>query len=249
MILENLHLYIWIWIGLAIVLLPVQIFITAPYGRHHSKNWGPGMDNRLGWTLMEIVSPLVFSWFFLNGEAEKSWMSWLLFVLWNLHYLNRSIIFPWRTNTKGKKIPISIALFAVCLNLINGFFNGYMLGNFSWETPAIIITGLGLILFLSGAFINITSDSMLIQLRQNTSSKAYHIPKGFLFEKISCPNHFGEILEWFGFALMAWNLAALSFFIWTFCNLAPRAFSHHKWYKQNFKNYPDNRKAVIPFLW
>jgi steroid 5-alpha reductase family enzyme len=28
---------------------------------------------------------------------------------------------------------------------------------------------------------------------------------------ISCPNHFGEIIEWIGFAVIAWNLPALSF--------------------------------------
>jgi 3-oxo-5-alpha-steroid 4-dehydrogenase 1 len=246
---NNLETYIWIWIGLALLLFPIQLFITAPYGRHHSKKWGPEMDNRVGWTLMEIISPLVFSWFFLNGDAEKTWMSWFLFGLWNLHYLNRSFIYPWRTKTTGKKIPFSIVIFAICFNLVNGFFNGYMLGNFSWESPFWLITVAGLILFLSGFYINYKSDSMLIGLRRKTDSSSYQIPKGFLFEKISCPNHFGEILEWLGFALMAWNLAAFSFFIWTFCNLAPRAFSHHKWYLRHFNNYPAERKAVIPFLW
>ena len=38
------------------------------------------------------------------------------------------------------------------------------------------------------------------------------------------------------------------FFIWTFINLVPRAISHHKWYKDNFKDYPKNRKAIIPKL-
>ena len=76
----------------------------------------------------------------------------------------------------------------------------------------------------------------------------YKIPKGGLFKYISCPNHFGEILEWIGFAIMCWNLAAFAFAIWTVANLIPRAVSHHKWYKENFENYPTKRKAVIPFL-
>ena len=62
------------------------------------------------------------------------------------------------------------------------------------------------------------------------------------------PNHFGEIMEWLGFALMCWNLASLSFVVWTCSNLLPRALHHHKWYLQHFADYPKDRKAVIPFL-
>jgi hypothetical protein len=69
-----------------------------------------------------------------------------------------------------------------------------------------------------------------------------------LFEWISCPNLFGEIVEWFGFALMCWSLPALSFAIWTAANLIPRALSHHAWYRGHFPDYPQARRAVIPFV-
>jgi len=58
----------------------------------------------------------------------------------------------------------------------------------------------------------------------------------------------GEIIEWIGFAMMAWNLAALSFAIWTIVNLLPRAIDHHKWYRRYFAGYPEKRKAIIPFI-
>ena len=76
----------------------------------------------------------------------------------------------------------------------------------------------------------------------------YHIPNGFLYRYISAPNYFGEIIEWFGFAIILWNLSALSFALWTAYNLIPRALNHHQWYKQYFANYPTRRKAVFPFL-
>ena len=56
----------------------------------------------------------------------------------------------------------------------------------------------------------------------------------------------GEIIEWSGFALMCWNLPALSFAVWTAANLIPRALSHHAWYRRTFPDYPPGRKAVIP---
>jgi 3-oxo-5-alpha-steroid 4-dehydrogenase 1 len=66
---------------------------------------------------------------------------------------------------------------------------------------------------------------------------------------VSCPNHLGEIVQWFGFALMAWNLPALSFAVWTAANLIPRAVVHHRWYRAHFSEYPAGRRAVVPGVW
>ena len=176
---------------------------------------------------------------------------WFFFSLWILHYINRSIIYPFRTKTTGKQIPVLIVLFAIIFNSVNGWSNGYYLGalgpvySIDWfYSPPFII---GSILFFSGAIINIKTDNYLLQLRK-PGDKEYAIPKGGLFKYISCPNHFGEILEWLGFAVLCWNIAAAGFAIWTAANLIPRAMSHHKWYLKNFEKYPADRKAVIPFL-
>ena len=61
---------------------------------------------------------------------------------------------------------------------------------------------LGILLFGIGSFINIDSDRRLRNLRQN-SEKGYKIPSGGIFEYVSAANYFGEILEWWGFALAA----------------------------------------------
>ena len=58
----------------------------------------------------------------------------------------------------------------------------------------------------------------------------------------------GEMLEWAGFALMSWSLPGLSFAIWTCANLIPRALWRHRWYHQQYGNYPRIRRAVIPGL-
>jgi steroid 5-alpha reductase family enzyme len=95
--------------------------------------------------------------------------------------------------------------------------------------------------------INIKSDDILFALRDDGST-GYKIPSGGLFEKVSCPNYLGEIIEWTGWAIATWSLAGATFAIWTVCNLAPRALAHHKWYKEEFEEYPENRKALVPFL-
>jgi len=74
------------------------------------------------------------------------------------------------------------------------------------------------------------------------------IPRGWLFEYISCPHYFGELLEWAGWALMTWSVSGLAFFVFTFANLFPRAVASHRWYRKQFPDYPSKRKAVIPFI-
>jgi len=95
-------------------------------------------------------------------------------------------------------------------------------------------------------YINKTADKHLISLRTNNES--YQIPYGGMFKYISCPNHFGEVIEWIGFMLIASNLPSITFAIWTFCNLSPRSLNHHKWYKEKFDNYPKKRKAILPYI-
>lgn len=238
------------WIALALVLFPIQLLVTAPYGRHIRSGWGPAIPNRLGWFAMEIVSLAVFVSLFLAGSTEKRLPAWILFTAWTLHYTNRSLIFPWRMKTRGKTIPLLIVLWAIVFNVVNAGLNGSALGTLyiypvAWLADPRFLVGLAI--FIAGAAINIASDNSLIALRKG-GVEGYAIPSGGMFEIVSCPNHFGEIVQWFGFALMCWNLAGLSFAVWTASNLIPRALSHHHWYRARFADYPVRRKAVIPFL-
>lgn len=249
---QNISLAAWAWIGLALLLLPFILKNKAPYGRYVSSKWGITIPNKLGWFLMEIISPAMLLGSFFWSAQPKSGFAIFLVLLWCLHYFNRSIIFPLRTKTNGKVIPLTLVLFAIIFNGINALLNGCYLGNFTttpnWNTNEIIRIAGGFLIFISGAYINIRSDNILLNLRQPGES-SYKIPQGFLFKYISCPNLLGEMIEWIGFAIMAWNIPALSFAVWTIANLAPRTFHLHQWYVANFDNYPRNRKALLPFLW
>ena len=168
-----------------------------------------------------------------------------------IHYLNRGLIFPFRIRTSGKLIPILIVLFAFGFQIVNRFLNGMALGWFgsdyqqNWlSQPNFLI---GSVCFVAGWLINISSDEILLKLRQPKETE-YRIPQGGFYKWISCPNFLGEIILWSGWAIMCWNLAALSFAIWTLSNLVPRAIAHHKWYRSVFPDYPAERKAIFPGL-
>jgi 3-oxo-5-alpha-steroid 4-dehydrogenase 1 len=212
------------------------------------------INNKWGWFIMELPSLLIMSYFLLRGTHSMHSYVWILFALWILHYTNRTIIYPLSIKATPKKMPLVITGNAILFNLVNAGLNGYYLAelapaeqyNLEWLSSPHFI--LGAVLFVAGMGINWMADAMLIKLRKHGNT-GYQIPKGFLFEYISAPNLLGEIIEWSGFAIMAWNLPALSFAVWTFANLVPRAKDHHNWYKKYFPDYPARRKAVFPFLY
>ena len=243
---------LFVWIGLAIVLFPIQLKITAPYGRHTHKSWGPLISNKLGWIFMELPSLIIMPLCFYLTQGEKTWLSWLFPTIWFFHYFNRTFIYPFRIRTKGKQMPLLIMIMAIFFNLMNGSMNGIYLaenaGNYTEAWLWDIRFWFGMMLFIGGMIINWQSDTILINLRK-PGETGYKIPQGGFFNWISCPNHFGEIIEWTGFAIMTWSISGLAFAIWTAVNLIPRALDHHKWYHKTFENYPKSRKGVIPFLW
>jgi hypothetical protein len=245
------NLLVWGWILLGVLVLIILLFVKAPYGRYSSGKWGVTISNRWGWFLMEIISPVVFLIFFLRGETEKNFIVWFIAGLFLLHYANRSLIYPFRIKTKGKKMPLLVVSMAVFFNVANGSILGYSLGNLqalyspTWMSDFRFISGT--LLFFTGMYINLSADEKLIHLRKNNPDE-YRIPFGGMFNLISCPNFFGEMVEWLGYALLCWSLPAFSFFVWTFCNLVPRALNHHRWYRQFFPEYPVQRKAVFPWI-
>lgn len=244
-------LLVWLWTVIALVIFLVLMFVTAPYGRHSNRKWGVTIPDRIGWFIMEVPALIIFLYFIITGTAEKTVTVWIIASLYVAHYINRAVIFPWRIRVRGKQMPLAIALMAVCFNFVNAGFLGYYGGSLNthfttgWLRDPRFIAGL--IIFITGMAINISSDEKLIHLRKKSSGD-YQIPRGGYFEKVSCPNFFGEIIEWGGYAVLCWSLPAFSFFIWTFCNLLPRGLAHHKWYKSHFADYPLDRKAVFPYI-
>lgn len=250
---EIFQLIAYIWLAIAIIVHITLFFVKAPFGRHTSEKWGISINNKLGWFIMELPSLLIMLYFLFWGSNSFKTFAWILFTVWIIHYFNRTFIYPIRIKPTEKKMPLFIVGNAIFFNLINAGLNSYYLAELApiksyssnWLTSPLFIVGI--ILFFSGMFINIKSDMMLINLRKKGET-GYKIPKGFLFKYISSPNLFGEIIEWGGFALMAWNLPALTFLVWTFANLVPRAKNHHDWYIENFEEYPKERKIVFPYL-
>lgn len=240
------------WLGLAIVSFIVLLVIPVPYGRYVRRGWGMTVKNQIGWFVMESSSPIIFFICFVVGQNSKTLTAIVFLVMWEVHYLHRAFIYPFRLRGKDKRMPIIIMLSGLLFNMINSFFIGHFLFSISvvylsrWLLDSRFI--FGSVLFLIGFVINLQSDHILLNLRRFGESD-YKIPFGGLFRWVSCPNYLGEIIEWFGWGIATWSLPSLVFAVWTVANLVPRSRSHHLWYKQRFSTYPFERKALIPRLW
>ena len=240
----------YIWLTLAVIVFLILIFVKAPYGRHRTKGWGVEISAKNGWIIMESIPAVLLTVILILGH-NRDLVVLFFWAIWTAHYVNRAWAWPNRAKLEQKLMPLSVVILAVIFNTVNCLLNGIWLFDLSggyelsWITDPRFI--FGVVIFFFGMILNIKSDDILFSLRDDGST-GYKIPRGGLFEKVSSPNYLGEIIEWIGFAIATWSLAGFTFAIWTFCNLAPRAFAHHRWYKEEFSDYPEDRKALIPFV-
>ena len=240
---------VWAVFAVAVLTFVSLLRLTAPYGRHYSgRGWGPEMSNRAGWIVMELPATALFAFIYFMGDAASEPVPLILLGIWQCHYLNRTFVYPFRTRTAGKKMPIVVAGSGFAFNAVNGYVNARVISQFGeygvgWLGDPRFLAGLAV--FGTGFALNLHSDNILLGLRK-LGGAGYAIPRGGAFRYVSCPNYLGELLEWAGWALATWSLGGLAFFAYTAANLVPRALSHHRWYRARFEDYPANRKAVIP---
>ena len=98
------------WLMLSPLIFTSLFFIVAPYGRHIKSGWGPALDSKLGWVIMEACSPIIFAICFILGKAPLSIPSVIFLLMWEAHYIHRAFIYPFSLKSSRDKMPLSIAL-------------------------------------------------------------------------------------------------------------------------------------------
>ncbi len=240
------------WVILAAIIFVVLFFITAPYGKFTRGGWGPSVNRTAGWVIMESPAVLTMILFFVLGNRQVNPVAIAFLILWQIHYLQRTFVFPFRMRGDKKGITLVTVLLGVIFNVGNGYLNGRYLFTLSspytvswFGSPFFIV---GVLLFFIGLGINIHSDAVLRSLRK-PGETGYQVPQKGMFRYVSAGNYFGEIIEWTGWAVATWSISGFVFLIWTAANLVPRAKSQLKWYRATFPDYPKERKAILPFVY
>lgn len=239
---------------MAVVVFVSLFFVDAGYGRFYAPKWGPAIDNRLGWMLMEapvFVAMLLLWWL---SDRREDGIRLVFLLLFELHYFHRAFVFPWLMRGRSK-MPLSIIGTAVLFNTLNAYMQGGWLFYVSpvdyysadWLTSLPFLAGTAL--FLLGMGVNIHSDRIIRNLRK-PGDTAHYLPRGGMFRWVTSANYFGELVEWTGFAILTWSVSGAVFALWTFANLAPRAARIYNGYRQEFPEQLDTRttKRIIPFI-
>ena len=255
MSIQSFHLFLIIMAVMALVVFVSLFFVDAGYGKFYNPKWGPAINNKLGWVLMEspVFVAMLLLWLFSDRRGDLVRLAFLF--LFELHYIQRSFVFPFRM--RGDSVmPLSIVLMGVTFNVANALMQGGWIYYISpadyypsdWLTDPRFIGGF--LVFIIGMYINIQSDDIIRNLRKEGDSNHY-LPKGGMFRYVTSANYFGEFVEWVGFAILTWSWAGAVFALWTVANLAPRAARIYDKYKTEFGDELDTKKVkrMIPFIY
>lgn len=244
--------------GFAAFVLIGGLFGQSPYGRFATAKLGLNLNPKLGWWLMEIPATVVFLVCYLSGPNRFEPTSLVLAGIWLLHYANRGWFFPLSIRqVPGKRgsFNISVLGMGMFVTTLHGYLNGMLFSHdyfgqygTDWLTdPRFLI---GLVVYLSGFALLVSSESIVRNLRDKNDPGAteYKVPYGGGFRFVTSPTYLGELLAWSGFALLTWALPGVLILLITVGNLVPRAFATHRWYREKFADYPAERKALIPYV-
>ena len=250
----------WLHIGLiilcfllAIINLIVQFCTIIPYGRFDVGAGRCRVNQRIAFGLSDGIPGIVLFTlaYFMTGTRFNGAANIVMYCLFIIHYINRAIITPITNRHSRSTVVFWIPIVNTLVNALFHYVNADYIGsaNFCqgyYFDPRFI---LGIIIMITGFIINRVADAQLICLRENYKDNSYKVPKGPLYFLISQPNYLGEMIEWFGWALLTWSLSGVVWFLFVASTHIPRARANHRWNQKEFDDYPKRRKALIPFIY
>ncbi|XP_034040750.1 3-oxo-5-alpha-steroid 4-dehydrogenase 2b [Thalassophryne amazonica] len=223
--------------------------VQTSYGRHMKLSTQTRtIPAKLAWFVQGMACLMILLLLLLTQHKPSTMGKYLLLGMFGIHYFHRTFIYS--LLTRGQAFPLCVMVRGSMFCTLNSFVQGHYLlhcAEFEDRWSADYRFKIGCVMFYVGMAINIHSDFILRNLRKS-GEVLYKIPRGGLFEYVSSANYFGEIVEWFGFAIATWSLSALSFAVFSLCFVGPRAYYHHRFYIEKFRDYPKSRKALIPFI-
>ncbi|KAG7948985.1 hypothetical protein I3843_13G037700 [Carya illinoinensis] len=114
--------------------------------------------------------------------------------------------------------------------------------------PPVDLKYLGILLFLVGIIGNFYHHFLLSKLRRGEGDKEYRIPNGGLFNLVICPHYLFEIIDLLGMSFISQTLYAFCLTLDFAFYLIARSYATRRWYLSKFEDFPEDVKALIPYV-
>jgi len=209
--------------------------------------FGPGVIHSLFYLLPQVFYSDPVS------SAGRHRYQTLAYACVMLHYLKRLYESAYVHRFSNPTMPIR-NIFKNCAHywMLGGLFIAYYVYH-----PLFTPTALGdtVVYALAAVFVlaelgNLHAHITLRDLRP-AGTKTRGVPRGGMFEFVTCANYTYELLAWLVFAIFTQTFTSWLFFVVSFAQIAEWAVKKHKLQKAEFAStgqLPKGRKILIPFI-
>lgn len=195
--------------------------------------------------LIYLLRPYIFGTELGTSPLHETQM--IALVLFTLHFVKREFETLFVHKFSSGYMPIFNLFKNSSYYWGYAFFVAYFVLHPQFTSPCMTQVYIGAAAMVVFELMNLYCHVYLSGLRPAGSTER-KIPRGFLFELVSCPNYLVEILSWVAFTVMTNSLPSLLFTLSGAGQMLIWALGKHRRYKKEFPEYPKNRKALIPFI-
>jgi very-long-chain enoyl-CoA reductase len=167
--------------------------------------------------------------------------------LWEIHFVRRTLESALLHRYGKPSVPFGDAIQEYVYYWAFSAFIAWSITRDGYAVAKDPLTIAGLAVFSIGEAGNFVAHVMLARFRPE-ETRLRVIPKGFLFDAVSCPNYLFEILTWIGFAMVVRVSGASLFALASAGILADWARKRHAAYLAEFADYPKTRKRLVPYV-
>lgn len=218
-----------------------KALLTISYSKFRQEG-GLEMDSRLGMLLIYFIPFLAHIPAVMLFNVEPLFEAQQLFSLAILtHFAKRCyevLVVHKYSGPIGLPTVIQITAGYTAVSV----YAAYLLPLVPTQINAIVIVGI--IFFILGQGFNFYHHYLLAKLREQ--EEGYFIPHGGLFEKVSCPHYFFEVMAWIGIALISRHIDMFLLALMMGSYLTGRSVKATEWYREKFPDYPSDRKHIFP---
>jgi very-long-chain enoyl-CoA reductase len=207
---------------------------------------GPRFHNALSYGVAALIFAAIAT--ILGTHA------WLPTLLWIGHFSRRTLESLFVHRYSGRPVPPADYLVEYLYYWGFATWIAWSLSDSNWSLPAAVQTYAAVAIFLLGQLGNGWAHLKLRALRSRRGTTDRAIPRGGLFEWVSCPHYMFEILSWCGFALLTRVWGSYAFLALGTVLVSSYAWTRHRAYRSEFDGlegrplYPSRRRAILPLL-